>query len=89
MKKIGHSAGWLQGDDPYYESFFLASHFVISQKNRQLSDRKISQNALDFYGLYTLNTRYYTYKLNFIVNEMQINDENLNNYLGRTPLAEV
>lgn len=34
MIDLGHSTGWLKGNDPYYEAFFIASQFVLTKKQK-------------------------------------------------------
>lgn len=87
MKRIGHDSGWLHGDDPYYESLFLASQFVLFKKQSELNTAKNYQSAVDFYGLYSLNSRYHSHRLNNFFNYLQIGNENLYQYLGRTSLS--
>ncbi len=63
LSAIGYNLNWLHGDDPYYETSFLATQFTLHKKKKQLSDKGINQSPLESYGLYALNTYYYPYRL--------------------------
>jgi hypothetical protein len=60
---VGYKYNWLHGEDPYYESFFLACQFTLARKKVELAAQNSPQTALEFYGLYALNTHYYPYRL--------------------------
>jgi hypothetical protein len=46
LRQLKYSYSWLRGDDPYYECFFLASQFTLSQKSEQLLTQNTTLNAL-------------------------------------------
>lgn len=50
--------GILNGNDPYYEFFYIAAHMVIQKKQKELNKISKEDNklyAVDYFGLYTIN----------------------------------
>jgi hypothetical protein len=52
-----YDMGLLKGEDPYYEFFYISSHFVLQRKQKSLDQgSKVKKlYAVDYYGLYSIN----------------------------------
>jgi hypothetical protein len=79
----------LRGDDPYYEIFFLASQFTFKKKNDELKEKNLQQNALEYYGVYALDTHFYPYRLHRYFSSFKAKSGNIINSLGHTYLEEL
>jgi hypothetical protein len=65
MKTHNIFAGNITGKDPYREAFVIASHIVLQTKQRELNLENTGRTiyAIDYYGLLTINSRYFPTKL--------------------------
>jgi len=65
MKTYDIFAGNITGKDPYKEAFVIASHIVLQRKQREINKNNRGQivYSIDYYGLLTINSRYFPTKL--------------------------
>jgi hypothetical protein len=54
---------WLHGYDIYEECLFLACHFTLKTKQKEMEALHINIHAIDHYGIYSLSASLYPDKL--------------------------